>query len=101
MPQISCPADLEIHENKWMKFTELETPERKTRVVACINRKSGISIARLAWYGPWRQYCLFPEPRTVFNEGCLESITAALTTLMDARTRRSQTKREEQGRQTP
>ena len=88
MTQIPSPPDLKTHENKWIRFEELHRPERKTHVVACINRTSGLAIAHLAWYGPWRQYCLFPEPQTVFNKGCLESITAALDTLTEARRRR-------------
>ena len=79
------PPDLKAHENKWMRFIEVDKPDRKTRVVACVNRRSGRLIAYLAWYGPWRQYCLYPEPQTVFNTSCIESITAALKTLTEGR----------------
>lgn len=35
------PAGSGGHENKWMRFQEVAVPGRKTRVVACVNRRAG------------------------------------------------------------
>ena len=46
----------------------------KTNIWAVNNRSSGGRLGMVKWYGPWRQYCFFPEPDTVFNKGCLTII---------------------------
>jgi len=33
-------------------------------------------IGAVGWYGPWRKYCFFAAPNTVWEEDCLREIAA-------------------------
>lgn len=46
----------------------------KTKIFEVANRKSGIRIGGIEWYGPWRQYCFIPANDTVFSAGCMMDI---------------------------
>lgn len=66
---------------KFIHFVEIDPfgrrdPKRKTSVWECRNNRSDDALGRVQWYGPWRQYCFFPEPidGLVFNDGCLKDI---------------------------
>ena len=45
----------------------------KTKVWAVCSKDGGI-IGRVSWYGPWRKYCFFPQPDTVYEQICLREI---------------------------
>ncbi|MCY4507944.1 MAG: hypothetical protein OXG35_13455 [Acidobacteria bacterium] len=92
----TSPSDLKRHENEWLRFTETERTGRKTRIVECVNRRSEETIARIAWYGPWRQYCFFPSGETVFNCACMSAIAAALRTLTTSHRAAAMARRTEQ-----
>jgi len=53
----------------------------KTKVVGIFSWSSGDRLGTVKWYGPWRQYCFYPEPDTVFNDVCLAKIIGFLATL--------------------
>lgn len=75
-------TDLRVHENKWMAYEEVEPAKpRRTRIISVVNRRSRLSLGLLKWYGPWREYSFFPYPNTLFNNGCMRSISGALDTL--------------------
>lgn len=63
-------------------FSVLTAPEpppgRKTRDYEIISPTSGI-IGRIAWYGPWRQFCFEPLGNTVWSDSCLKDLRTALT----------------------
>jgi hypothetical protein len=65
--------DIMKTEYKYIYFVKL-TERPKTSVYACMNSRSGTAIGLVRWYGPWRQYCFFPEPNCVFNVGCMDDI---------------------------
>src|SRR4030042_2753583 len=46
--------------------------------------KSAEGLGFIKWYAPWRQYCFFPEPETIWSKGCLKEINKYITQLMDA-----------------
>jgi len=54
---------------------------RKTHNYRVYNITSGGELGLIAWYGPWRQYCFFPQDGTVWSGGCLHDIQACLTRL--------------------
>ena len=58
---------------QYIHFVEVEK-KAKTSVWSCRNNRTGGELGRVEWYGPWRQYCFFPEPTTVFNVTCLKDI---------------------------
>ena len=63
--------------SKWIYFEKAYgkgIDERKTEVWDVINKTTEEPIARIEWYSHWRQYVFFPEPNTVFDDGCLEAI---------------------------
>lgn len=65
---------------KYMTFKLMEL-KAKTDVWHVLNNRSGGLLGIIQWYGPWRQYCLFPEPDCVFNNTCLADITAFMLEL--------------------
>lgn len=69
---------------KYINFELLEKRE-KTSIYICLSNKSRDSLGLIKWYGPWRQYCFFPSPNTIFNRGCNTDINDFITQLMDER----------------
>ena len=59
--------------NKWIYFELIES-KPKTQVWDVINKSSKEPLARIYWYYYWRQYVICPEPETIYNDGCLETI---------------------------
>ena len=60
---------------------------RKTAEWNVINKRSGASLGRIAWWGPWRQYVFLVAPNTLFNGGCLATIKTFLDERMAERKR--------------
>jgi len=59
--------------NKWIYFEKCDdTP--KTEKWAVINKSTEEPLAQIEWYYAWRQYVIYPEPNTLYNDGCLEAI---------------------------
>jgi hypothetical protein len=56
----------------------------KTKVFHILTRLDE-KIGTIKWDGPFRKYCFFPDPETVWDAGCLNKVTAFLTKLMDER----------------
>ncbi len=54
----------------------------KTFTFQILNKKSGFVLGYVKWYGPWRQYCFFPCPESVFNHWCLKEIVLFMNQLM-------------------
>ena len=60
-------------EYKFIYFIKVED-KPKTSIWHCRNDRSDDLLGEIKWYGPWRQYCFYPVPETIFNVGCLEDI---------------------------
>lgn len=60
-----------------------DTPEgKKTKIYHLCSQKNELThLGQIKWYGPWRQYCFFPEDETVFNKTCLKDIMCFLEKL--------------------
>jgi len=71
------------------EFLPKKKPTAKTTAWSCRNTSSGTEMGQVRWYGPWRQYCFFPVPNTVYSEGCLSDITDFLEQLKTARRKTS------------
>jgi hypothetical protein len=58
------------------KHIEFELVENKpkTGIWLYLSRSHGGALGAVKWYSPWRQYCFFPEPCSLFNVGCMEDI---------------------------
>ena len=54
---------------------------RKTKVWTVGNINNDIWIGLIEWCNPWRQYCFFPRPETVFSAGCLDDLSDFLKTV--------------------
>lgn len=46
----------------------------KTSVWYCRSEISNDLLGIVKWYSPWRQYCFYPEPNTIFNPSCHKDI---------------------------
>jgi hypothetical protein len=57
-------------------FIEVEQhPE--TTVWSCRDSSGSTNqLGTVAWFGPRRQYCFFPEPITVFSADCMRDIVS-------------------------
>ena len=60
-------------EFKYIRF-ELIDKKPKTSVYGCYSVRSNDLLAKIAWYGSWRQYCFYPACETIFNVGCMNDI---------------------------
>ena len=64
-------------------------PDRKTLDYSVVQRldAGGERLGTIRWYGPWRQYCFFPEPDTVWSAGCLADVQTAIARIAQRRRR--------------
>ena len=66
-------------DSKYMEALEMAVVEgRKTRQWQISSIRSGDFLGWVGWYGPWRQYCFYPDGGAVFNGECLLSIVKFL-----------------------
>ena len=60
---------------RWVDIVRLRPqPGRRTDTYAVVTHEPTIVIAHIRWHGPWFRYAFFPEPGTVWEEGCLRDI---------------------------
>ncbi len=55
---------------------EPDRPGGRTKRWRVIASRDDALLGRIRWFGRWRQYAFFPEPKTIFNPDCLDSIAA-------------------------
>jgi len=79
-----CEGPVLKTEYEYIKF-ELVEKKPATNVWWCVNKKSDSWIGTVRWYGPWRQYCFFPEMNTVFSVGCMKDVANFVEAAMAAR----------------
>lgn len=72
-------------EYQYINFKEVPNIKGTTSVWHVRSNSSGAVLSQIKWYGPWRQYCLYTFPNSIFNKGCLEDINDFITQLMDLR----------------
>ncbi len=69
----------------YIRFVQKVSALGITSIWNCLNAKSGGQIGKVAWYSPWRSYCFFPCPDTVYSAGCLADIQDFIGQLMRER----------------
>jgi len=77
-----------IKETKYLYFSEEpKRDNRKTKLIAIINKSSGNLLGYIEWYGAWRQYCFSPclDYDTIWNNTCLTDIISVINQLMKER----------------
>lgn len=71
--------------SEYLWFQEYPSDSGKTLVVKILSKSSGDRLGSIRWYGPWRQYCFYPSPDTIFNKGCMNDVVKYIDKLMKAR----------------
>ncbi len=72
------------YQTKWLTFTKLYIPERKTEVWSVFSIHY-IFLGYIKWFGRLRQYSFYPEENTIYNQECLNDISTFVKKLMDER----------------
>lgn len=72
-------------ESEYMEFERVQPEGRKTPIIRVWSKSRPVLLGEIRWYSTWRQFCLWPSPRTIFNKGCLAEIQTQITELMDER----------------
>jgi hypothetical protein len=67
-------------------MAELKSPymiarETLNASYAICSKSDSSILGHIRWYGACRQYCFFPAYETLYNNGCLRSITDFLEQL--------------------
>ena len=70
--------------SKYLEFIETKDTG-KTKVFLVRSKHGGAALANISWYGPWRQYVMFPVRNTVWNPECLRTIIEFIDGLMAER----------------
>lgn len=74
--------------SKYLEFKPIAVqPQRRTQRWGVVSKSSGDVLGLVEWYGPWRQYIVEPREGCVFNNGCLNDISAFLTEQNEAHRR--------------
>lgn len=79
--------------NEYLRFVEWTPKLQKTPVVKVFSAHiidSGAGhdealLGHIKWFGRWRQFVFQPQPLTVFNVGCMETIIEYIQSLMEER----------------
>lgn len=73
--------------SQYLEFAEI-VDTGKTKIFAVLSKSSGDRLATISWHGPWRQYTFKPEPKTIWNTGCLVDVNAFIDARMAERRQR-------------
>lgn len=66
--------------SKYLEFRPIAVPmQGRTKRWGVVSKSSGDVLGLIEWYGAWRQYIIEPREGCVFNNGCLNDISAFLT----------------------
>jgi len=71
-------------DSKYLTFKIIEN-KPKTQVYAVYSKLHGDRLAIIKWFPRWRQYTFFPETGTIWNNECLNDISAFLDDLKKER----------------
>lgn len=55
---------------------------QKMRIYDVISHSQRMSLAKIAWFGRWRQYTIEPLPGTIWSADCLSAIEIFIERLM-------------------
>lgn len=69
---------------EYLVFQQVPT-KGSTTGWCCNNKRSGITLGFIKWYGPWRSYCYFALVDIVYSKGCLSDIVNFIDQLMKER----------------
>jgi hypothetical protein len=72
-------------DSEYLTFEEDDHYEGKTKLLYVQSKRKIEILAVIKWYGPWRQYCFYPMPETIWNKGCMEDVQTVIKALMDER----------------
>ncbi len=73
-------------EYEYIRFINRNSFKGKTTQWYCMVKGSPDTwLGMVKWYSGWRQYCYFPEAKTIYNKGCLTDINHFIKQLMDER----------------
>jgi hypothetical protein len=62
-------------EYQWIRIKEQEVKDKRVTKVFNVYAKDGdVLLGVIRWHGPWRKYCYFPEPKTVYEWVCMTDI---------------------------
>ncbi len=73
-----------MKESRYIEFDKIGDTG-KTEIWNILSKSSEFILGRISWYGPWRQYCFFPSPNSVFNNTCMAEIIEFIKELMAKR----------------
>lgn len=71
-------------ENKYMEFDKIGDTG-KTEIWNVLAKRTNFILGQIKWYSPWRQYCFFPSPMSIFNNSCMSDIQDFIKGLMAER----------------
>lgn len=68
--------------SEFIRFERYNVQGRKTNSWIVVSNLSGDHLAEIHWHNPWRKYVMFPFEATIFDAGCLATITDFLQNAM-------------------
>ena len=74
MKQVARMLGDHLQITHWFITFEPLTPNPATKRWAVMPKDGSSQIGAVSWHGPWRKYCFFPVPSTVFEQVCLRDI---------------------------
>jgi hypothetical protein len=71
--------DSQCWESHYLRFFKLDQDPHKVTADWHVNQFGdtnipAVSLGVVKWYAPWRKYCFYPHPHTIFEEVCLRDI---------------------------
>ena len=78
-----------MDESKYLVFKDHggESWGRKTKMVQIHSARTDGHLGTIRWHGPWRRYCFFPDPDTLWSAGCMKAVEDYISRLMAERGR--------------
>lgn len=77
--------DHEVYESEYLIYRKYKHDSKRTYTVYVMDKVLNVVLSVIKWHGPWRKYCEFREPDTIFDEACNRDIADYIKMLMDER----------------
>jgi len=71
--------------HEYLRFEEVHDPGKRTKTWYVIATSSDCTLGVIKWYARWRQYTFFPVSHTIWNAGCLDTVSTFIREQMAAR----------------
>lgn len=77
--------DHEVYESEYLIYRKYKYDNKRTYIIYVMDKVLNVVLSVIKWHEPWRKYCEFREPDTMFDEAWNRDVADYIRMLMDER----------------